>query len=477
MGDRPSARALRPALLSVLLCAGLLIGTSAGAGAAPTSPTPTGRLSHAGEIDGTAFRVEVPEEWNGTLLLYSHGYIPPTFDFGGIPLSHRPDSERWLLDHGYALAGSEFEGRVGFVLKEAIGDQIAVLDWFRENVGRPERTYANGFSMGGGISVRLAERYPHRFDGVLATGASLDEQHALNRQLDVAFAVEQLLLTPQERAEAQLVEQDDPDRSVELLQRGVQRALNSEQGRAKLALAGVLGNIPPWYSAHNPRPATLEAKIRAQASWTEWAYIVGLGGDGRADIERRAGGNPSFNFGVDYARQLARSAERELAVRAYRDAGLDLRDDLGTLARAPRIAPDPKAVAYLYRWGVSPGTLRDPLVALHNTGDGGAPPDEVRWYTDRLKRAGKAGLARQMWVDRGYHGAFSAADEIVALRTLFDRATTGHWTATSPGALNSRVAAFPPELQLVNELDPTTDRPMPPAFVRYTAPPVLRPSL
>lgn len=473
MGYRYVRRALGAAMRAVLTTAGLLAGSVGTAGAAADGD----RLSHTGAIDGTAFRVEVPENWNGTLLLYSHGYIPPEFDFGGIPLSHRPDSERWLLEHGYALAGSEYEGRVGFALKEAIRDQVAVLDWFAQNVGEPKRTYGNGFSMGGGIAVRLAERYPHRFDGVLATGASLDEQHVLNRQLDIAYAVQQLLLTPAERAEAQLVEQADPMRSVALLQQGVQRALTSKQGRAKLAMAGALGNVAPWYSAHDPKPTTLEAKIRAQASWTEFAYLVGFGGSGRADIERRAGGNPSFNIGVDYAKEFARSAERGLAVRAYRAAGIDPRTDLATLAKAPRIAPDPRAVAYMYRWAVGFGTLRDPLVTLHNTGDGGAPADEVRWYTDRLKRAGKADLARQLWVDRGFHGAFSAADEIVALRTLFHRDATGRWTDTSPPALNRGVAAFPAELQLVNDLNPENDRRMPPAFVRYTAPPVLRPSL
>lgn len=57
-------------------------------------------------------------------------------------------------------------------------------------------------------------------------------------------------------------------------------------------------------------------------------------GQVRADLERRAGGNPSWNVGVDYGRQLAHSPNRDLVRRAYREAGLSLHADLHRLAAA-----------------------------------------------------------------------------------------------------------------------------------------------
>jgi len=30
-----------------------------------------------GSIGGAAYRIEMPSDWNGTLLLYSHGYVAP----------------------------------------------------------------------------------------------------------------------------------------------------------------------------------------------------------------------------------------------------------------------------------------------------------------------------------------------------------------------------------------------------------------
>ena len=146
----------------------------------------------------TPYRVETPQHWNGTLILFSHGYVPAGVPIPpGIPLANRADTEQWLLDHGYALAGSDFRGRTGLVVKEALEDQIALLDWFDATIGKPRRTIASGFSMGGGIATRLAERNPGRFDGVLAISGAQDMQATMNRGLDVTFAVRTLLTDDQ----------------------------------------------------------------------------------------------------------------------------------------------------------------------------------------------------------------------------------------------------------------------------------------
>jgi hypothetical protein len=44
--------------------------------AAAAADAADGRRTYAGAIDGAAYRVEMPERWNGTLVLYSHGYLP-----------------------------------------------------------------------------------------------------------------------------------------------------------------------------------------------------------------------------------------------------------------------------------------------------------------------------------------------------------------------------------------------------------------
>ena len=178
------------------------------------------------------------------------------------------------------------------------------------------------------------------FDGVLVTSAVLDEQAQMNRALDITFVV-RTLLSPDHTVE--LVKAADPDRTVAALSKAVTDALGTPEGRARLALAGAIGNIPTWDNAHNPQPTELAERIRQQATWTLLAYIAsGPGPKGRLDLERRAGGNPVYNIGVDYARLLERSGLSDTVTWAYRAApGADLNAEIS----AQRAASDMRRAA------------------------------------------------------------------------------------------------------------------------------------
>lgn len=162
----------------VAAAAGMALSLTAGAPLAPaaarasqaaiagTSPVRT----FIGQLDGAEYRVEVPDPWNGVLVLWSHGdyqggYVPPPDQ---INLADQPATSQWLVGHGYAIAASNYSTPDGFAVKEALTNQIALLDWFGKTIGRPAQTISAGNSMGGLIAVLLAERYPGRFSGVLS---------------------------------------------------------------------------------------------------------------------------------------------------------------------------------------------------------------------------------------------------------------------------------------------------------------------
>ena len=88
--------------------------------------------------DGATYLIEVPGNWNGTLLLYSHGYVVP-----GSPNPAKdvgdPLTRAYLLNAGYALAGSSY-ATTGWALKEAFVDQIQTLGAFSDLYGKPART-------------------------------------------------------------------------------------------------------------------------------------------------------------------------------------------------------------------------------------------------------------------------------------------------------------------------------------------------
>ncbi|MFI7114989.1 alpha/beta hydrolase family protein [Amycolatopsis sp. NPDC049868] len=433
------------------------------------------RRTHEGTIDGADYLVKVPKHWNGTLVLYSHGLYVDPWKPKQIMLATRPETESWLLDQGYALAASNYKGTFGHAIEEALTDQIALLDWFEANVGKPRRTITSGMSMGAVISLKLAEDNPGRFDGVLAQCGEYDANGTWNSALDMLFALKTLLAPD---ADIDLVRPRDPRASKAALEAVVAEAQKTDTGRARIALAGALGTIPGWALAHEPEPTASADRLAQQAMWVTGAYLYGYGPGARPEIEHRAGGNPSSNTGVDYRRQLARSTELDLVRQAYRTGGVDLEADLDRLAAAPRISADPKAEAYMRRYTVARGTTPSPVLTTHTTGDGGAVAGQARWYGDQVRRNGDPALLRQTYVSRGGHCSFNAAEEIVLLRTLLSRVDTGRWPSTEPHRLTAAANALGSGYRLVPELfDPHgKEKAMPPSFTRFTPAPHPRPS-
>jgi hypothetical protein len=195
----------------------------------------------------------------------------------------------------------------------------------------------------------------------------------------------------------------------------------------------------------------------------------------RAELEARAGGNPSWNTGVDYYRQLARSASLREVIALYRAAGLSLRGDLATLNRAPRVSADPSAVRYLAQNISFTGDISVPVLTMHTTGDGLVIPENEQAYASVVRRADNARLLRQVFVSRAGHCAFTPAETITAVQALLGRLATGHWDdeALQPASLNAAAAGLGPADNIFfsgGQIVAT-----PPAFTRYRPPRYPRP--
>jgi hypothetical protein len=306
--------------------------------------------------NGATWIADVPADWNGTILLYSHGYNPSPNN----PPTNSPSPAvaEALLDRGYALAGSSYS-RPGWVTDTAAQDQIDTLRAVTALIGEPRRAIAIGTSFGGMITGQLAERAGRWLDGAVATcglmGGGIDLH---NYQLDGSHAVAQLLLAGQD---VKLVGFSDPGEAFATADRMV-AALDQAQataaGRARVALITALYQEPEWVPGQpEPAPGDIEAQQagRYQNLRTILPFIL----FGRYDMEQSAGGNPSWNRGVHYGRQLAKSGDLAQVAHLYRLAGIDLRADLRLLTRTASVTADPAA----YRWMARTSTLAGPHAA------------------------------------------------------------------------------------------------------------------
>jgi hypothetical protein len=436
-------------------------------GMGPSLPTQSvlaaGATVIQGRIAGARYEIQIPAHWNRTLLLWSHG------DQGqGQPhLSQPGDADQtpaWLLDHGYALAYSSFS-HGGWSIAAALHDQIALLDLFTHRVGRPRYTIAWGSSNGALISAGLVQQYPARFAGALAESGVFDATGIWNAALDVGF-VFKTLLAP--HASLKLVHIANPATNLAIVQRVLAQTQGSARGRARLALAAAMIDEPDWSDSSGPYPRQTpwSTRVTSLIAWLRSNALL-FTFSRRSELEQSAGGNPSWNTGVDYAAELEHSVDRDDVRAMYRQGRLSLAGDLRILARTPRIAADPGAVTYLAHNITLTGRLRVPVLTVHTTGDGTAPVEQEQDFADRVHKAGDMSLLRQLFVQRAGHGTFTAPEEITALQVLIHRVETGKWSSVDPGVLNAQARILRRERLLA----------VPPAsaFVAYHFPGYARP--
>jgi pimeloyl-ACP methyl ester carboxylesterase len=390
--------------------------------------------------DGATYLIEVPSPWNGTLLLYSHGYVVPGLPNPALDAGD-PGTHDFLLASGFALAGSSY-ATTGWAVEQALPDQIAVLDAFQTMVGTPSRTIAWGHSLGGMITAGLIQKYPDRFDAALPMCGVLSGGVATwNQALDSAFAFNTLIAGDS----LQVVNITNPGGNLLSAETFLAAAQATPQGQARLALVFALGDTPGWFDPASPEPArhnfaAQETNQFLWASQVDFPFAFAL----RAELEFRAGGNPSWNRGVNYRRQLAHSVDHDEVVALYKQAGLNLDADLDALNDADRIAANPSSVAYLEQNIIYNGDIDVPVLTMHTTGDGLVSNQNESAYADVVREDGHNRLLRRTFVHRAGHCTFTPAETLTALFNLTQRLDTGKWPDLDPTLLNAEAATLGP---------------------------------
>lgn len=365
--------------------------------------------------------------------MWSHGYSPRIDASEPAPVQYR----EMLLAKGYALLASDY-GAAGWSLEQAVPAQRAAIAAFAAQVGTPRRVIAWGSSMGGLITTALAEQGRPAINGALAMCPSIGGAVGMmNMALDGAFAFTTLAAP---NAGLKLLNIKDDMANSRLAQAVLDAAMKTPDGRARVALAGVLGGIPGWTRTDRPRP--LPADVDGQVDEIAATFVMGTFLP-RNDQESRAGGAFSWNAGIDYTRQLALSGRRAFVEALYAKAGLSLSADLARLNAAPRLTADPKAVQYMLAHYTPDARPRVPLVSLQAIGDGLTSPSLQRSYVE----AADPTLVQGLWFEGAGHCRIPADKVMAALSHLERRLASGRWAA------------------------------LPKGMVRHTPPPMLRPCI
>ena len=130
----------------------------------------------AGVLDGAAYRVEVPANWNGKLVMYAHGYAGEGNALGVT----NPSIRRYLLQNGYAWAASSYSKNF-YDVRAGVEDTNNLALNFNtiakangRTLAAPSKTYITGHSMGGHITAAAIEdeayataNHKQKYDGAV----------------------------------------------------------------------------------------------------------------------------------------------------------------------------------------------------------------------------------------------------------------------------------------------------------------------
>jgi pimeloyl-ACP methyl ester carboxylesterase len=128
-----------------------------------------GAKAFFGPYDGGIYRIEIPEKWNGELMLSAHGFVSNAGEQGSRLRVGNPAIREHLIAEGFAWAASSYRCN-GYVPGMGLQDTMALVELFTKFNGgtAPRRTYLTGGSMGGHVTLLGMHEFPTSFAGGLA---------------------------------------------------------------------------------------------------------------------------------------------------------------------------------------------------------------------------------------------------------------------------------------------------------------------
>lgn len=326
-----------------------------------------------GRLGGTVYQIEMPDDWNGRLVLWAHG-----FRGWDITLATEapPVARQGLIAAGTAWASSSYSAN-GYVPYQGAHETAALYDYFVEQFGRPDYTYIAGASMGGAVAVLSLELFPTRYDGALAACSAMG-------LAEVDFVGHYLVLG----AYAASVTQEEYD-SMESMDELVDRIVTTLDGDAEArdlfeGLVTVLTG--------GPRPFRHEGFEEFYLQNFQLAAQAGSDSEGVFD-------NIDFVYPVDPNGDVtADELNRDVV----------------------RIAGDPQVRNVAPNFTDRTGAVPVPLLTIHTTGDGWVPISLEDEFRRIVEAAGNGDMLVQRAVRASGHCDFSAQEIAAAAADLFN---------------------------------------------------------
>jgi len=363
-----------------------------------------------GMLNDAPYKIRVPENWNGELLVYAHGiyylerWNPATqFDFSYADAAPGGQAmEEFLLSRGFALAGTTFRG-TGFQVKEGTHDLVSLVGLFKHLVGRPSRTILIGYSMGSLIALKSAEEVPI-YDGVIAgctIGSGTTKIQDLAGVGALAYAT--LFGWPAEWGTWDDV-RDDIDFNDEVVP-VLMSQLSDPNNIPKFEFLRVLFGGGPRLG--DPMDGYYENP--------GWLFLIMFGiTEARGELEARAKGPIVQN--VDHVYTLSDADKGYLMALGFRADRLE--SVLNAMNAGTTVTTARPQRHYLAEYFDPSGDFRRPVISLHESNDGFIGVYHESVLRDTVRAAGKDAMLVQAFTGGNWHCGFTGQQILSAIDAM-----------------------------------------------------------
>ena len=361
-----------------------------------------------GVLRNAGWRLEVPADWNGELVMWAHG-----FRGTGTTLFFEDDEvpfRQWLLENGYAWAASTYS-KNDYNVGTAVTDTNRLRRHFRKSIDRPKRTYIAGVSMGGHVSAASIERYPRAYDGAMPVCGVVGDFELFDFFLDFNVTAQQLALGESQfpvATDYPIVTAPQIKAAFEAVPGGWPVALN-EKGQAfkqlvELRSGGDRPNFDEAWFFWNSFPEF--------GSGIPGNFLFDLGaGDGTVAESTKVSVD---NRDVSYETDLIAGVSNPLEESLNADVARVTKDRRAR--RTTRSSPSPKVT----------GRIRAPVLTMHNLGDLFVPFHMETQYEADVAKRGRSHLLVQRAIRGSGHCDFTTNEYEQGFGDLVNWVETGH---------------------------------------------------
>ena len=390
----------------------------------------------SGEIDGAPYRIRVPDVWNGTLLIFVHGYRdkadhPGEIDDRTADVAPNAALEAPLLAQGFALAGTAFKDN-GWDIKDAIQDVKNLSVFFRDNVAPPQRTILLAASFGTVVGFKSMEQFGGIYDGALCLcGAGAGATRIWDSGVPIYLAYDVIFGIPPSWGTVGDV-RDDLDFDTEVLAK-LAPEFSNIANFPKFEFIRLVAKIPGRGLTPPPPPAFYPG-------WalTDFFFLT----EARAELQRRAGG--PFVQNIDQNYELLPAEKAYLAGIGLPTPVVDAW--LAQMNARRDITADPSARNYVRSNTDYNGKIRHPILNMHTIIDPLLPVANESAYAELVASQGREDLLFQTYTTGIGHCNFTGPQVLTAIGAidLWVRTGVRPTNAQFPAPLGFNQAFVPP---------------------------------